>query len=163
MDRKEQQRWANLNAFLAQLSQATDVHYPSPGEEVLFHPLDKSLRALWTMQKALENGDYPPKTLVGTVALRAACLWFIYAADRLWANVQSGRTYPEASGAGPGSEKYAQKGWKGYERERWDIWEQGLQDAKAACTDEREKTLIEDALAHMSRTMQVAGFPTTLK
>ncbi|KAJ9403757.1 hypothetical protein DTO045G8_8491 [Paecilomyces variotii] len=149
MDPEEQSRWANLNAFLAQLSQATDVHYPSPDEKVLYHPLDKSLRGLWTLQKALENGDHPPETLIGTVALRATCLWFIHAADRLWANVKNGRTYPEASGAGHASGKYAPRGWKGFEKERWDIWVQGLQDAKAASTDDEEKTLIEDALAHI--------------
>ncbi|GAD97534.1 hypothetical protein AN9206.2 [Paecilomyces variotii No. 5] len=152
MDPKEKQRWANLNAFIAQLSQAAEVNYAD--KNVLFHPLDKSLRGIWTLQKALENGDHPPETLVGTAALRAAALWFIYAADRLWANVKNGRTYPEASGAGPGSQKYAQQGWKGFEEERWNIWAKGLQDAKAASTDEEEKALLEDALSHIKRATE---------
>ncbi|KAL1861254.1 hypothetical protein Plec18170_001769 [Paecilomyces lecythidis] len=152
MDPKEQQRWTNLNAFLAQISQAAEVNYAD--ENVLYHPLDKSLRGLWTLHKALESSDHPPETLVGTAALRAASLWFVYGANRLWANVKNGRTYPEASGAGPGSGKYAQKGWKGFEEERWNLWVKGLQDAKAASTDEEEKTLIEDALSHIKRAAE---------
>ncbi|KAL2000856.1 hypothetical protein VTN02DRAFT_2544 [Thermoascus thermophilus] len=153
MEPEQNQRWANLNAFLAQLSQAADVHYTSPNEGLHIHPMDKSLRAIWTMQKALEDGEHPPETLVDTAAMRAACLWFIHAADRLWANVQNGRTYVPSSGAGPGSPKYSQRGWNGFERERWDVWEQGLQDARAACADEGRKKLIDDALAHMKRAM----------
>lgn len=151
MKPEHQQRWTNLNAFIAQLSQAADIHYESSDEPLNIHALDKSLRAIWTMQKALEDEEHPPETLVNTAAMRAACLWFIYASDRLWANVQNGRKYDKSCGAGSKNPKYSEKGWNGFGRERWDIWEQGLQDAKVACTDENGdmKELIEDALAHM--------------
>src|SRR6185437_10550527 len=121
MEPEQKKRWANLNAFLAQLSQAADFHYTAPNEPPNFHPIDKSLRAIWTISNALENEEHPSKTPVNTAARRAVCLWFIYAADRLWANVQNGRIYVRGFGAGPG-----------YKRERWNVWEQGLQDAKAA-------------------------------
>ncbi|GLB38024.1 putative protein of unknown function (DUF3632) [Lyophyllum shimeji] len=150
---EQQQRWVNLNAFIAQLSQAADFHYTSPNVPLNAHPMDKSLRAIWTMAKALEDGERPPETLVDTAAMRAACVWFVHAADRLWANVQHGRTYVQSSGAGSGSAKYAGRGWNGFGRERWDVWKQGLQDARAACTDEGMKQLIGDALAHMKRVM----------
>ncbi|KAJ5554878.1 hypothetical protein N7535_007321, partial [Penicillium sp. DV-2018c] len=145
-------RWVNLNAFLAQLTQAADIHYPTPAEEARFSPLDKSLRAIWTMGMALES-DRPPSSLEDTAAMEAACQWLIYAADRLWANVINSRTYPEASGAGPGK-RYDKKGWTGYTRERWGIWEDALVEARAKVQDEgRMKKLIDDALVNLRRAV----------
>lgn len=157
VDPEQKQRWVRLNAFIAQLSQAADVQYTSPVEGVNVHPMDKSLRAIWTMQKALEDEASPPETLLDTAALQAACVWFIHAADRLWANVEKSRTYVQSAGAGPGSPKYSGKGWSGFERDRWDVWRQGLEDAANACTGEDEgmKKLIQDALAHIEQA--VAG------
>lgn len=151
LDSKQRDRWANLNAFLAQLTQAADIHYPSPQEEVRFFPLDKSLRAIWTMAMALED-ERPPASLGNTVAMEAACQWFIYAAERLWANVLNNRKYPEASGAGPGK-RYKEEDWTGYTRERWGIWKDALKDARGACETERMRKLIDDALASLRRGM----------
>ncbi|GAQ10113.1 hypothetical protein ALT_7434 [Aspergillus lentulus] len=148
---EQRNRWVNLNAFLAQLTQAADVHYTPPGEEVRFFPLDKSLRAIWTMAMALEN-ERPPTTLGDTAAMEAVCQWLIYAAERLWANVVNNRTYPEVAGAGPGK-RYEEEGWTGYTRERWGIWEDGLKEARAACENERMRMLIDDALASMRATV----------
>lgn len=141
----------NLNAFLAQLTQAADIHYTPPKKEVPFSPLDKSLRAIWTMAMALEN-ERPPASLGDTAAMEAACQWFVYAAERLWANVLNSRTYPEAAGAGPGK-RYEEEGWTGYTRERWGIWEDALKEARAKCQDERMWKLIDDALASLRRGM----------
>ncbi|KAK2768747.1 hypothetical protein FQN54_000603 [Arachnomyces sp. PD_36] len=155
MDPEHQKRWAKLNAFIAQLSQAADIHYEPPGAPLNIHPMDKSLHAAWTMQKAFEDGEHPPETLIHTAVIPAACFWFIYGSDRLWANVQNGRKYDKNYGAGQGS-KYSEKDWAGFERERWDVWEQGLQAAKGACTATENvevKGLIEDALAQMKRVM----------
>ncbi|GFG03318.1 hypothetical protein IFM5058_01369 [Aspergillus udagawae] len=142
-------RWANLNAFLAQLTQTAEIHYPPSKEEVRFSPVDKSLRAIWTMAMALEN-ERSPASLGDTAAMEAACLWFIYAAERLWANVLNDRTYPEAAGAGPGK-RCEEKGWTGYTRERWGVWEDALKEARAACENERMWKLIDDALASLRR------------
>ncbi|KAJ5123972.1 uncharacterized protein N7515_007797 [Penicillium bovifimosum] len=151
LDATQRVRWVNLNAFLAQLTQAADIHYPTPTEEVRFFPLDKSLRAIWTMGMALEN-ERPPASLGDTAATEAACQWFIYAAERLWTNVLNSRTYPEASGAGPGK-RFDKKGWTGYTRERWGIWEDALMEARANCHEERMKKLIDDALANLRRAV----------
>ncbi|KAH1295445.1 hypothetical protein KXW98_005601 [Aspergillus fumigatus] len=142
---EQRDRWTKLNAFLAQLTQAADIHYPPPGEEVRFFPLDKSLRAIWVMAMAFEN-ERPPSSLGDTAAMEAACLWFIYAAKRLWANVVNNRTYPAVAGAGPGK-RYEAAGWTGYTRERWGIWEDALKEARAACKIERMRVLINNALA----------------
>ncbi|CAI7563871.1 unnamed protein product [Penicillium pancosmium] len=151
LDSKQRDRWANLNAFIAQLTQAADIHYPSPREEVRFSPLDGSLRAIWTMSMALEN-ERTPASLGDTAAMEAACQWFIYAAERLWANVLNSRTYPEVSGAGPGK-GYKEDRWTGYTRERWGIWEDALKEARAKCQDERMWKLIDDALASLRKGM----------
>lgn len=148
---EQRDRWVNLNAFLAQLTQAADIHYPRPWEETRYSPLDKSLRAIWTLSMALEN-ERPPASLGDTAAMQAACQWFIGAAERLWANVLYHRTYPQAAGAGPGR-GYEGKDWMGYTRERWGIWEDALKDARAACEDERMRTLCDDALASLRRVM----------
>ncbi|KAE8386312.1 hypothetical protein BDV23DRAFT_175564 [Aspergillus alliaceus] len=146
---KERERWVKLNAFIAQLSQAADIRYPPSGETFDMHCMDKSLHAIWTMQFALEHEMHTPEALVDTAAMEAACVWFIYAADRLWANVQHSRMYDVSAGAG--SNRFKERGWNGYTRERWELWHECLQDAKGACTDERMGNLLEDALAHMRR------------
>lgn len=151
MDSGQRDRWVNLNAFLAQLTQATDICYPPSTEEVRFSPLDKSLRAIWTMAMALEN-ERPLTSLGDTAAMEAACQWFIYAAERLWANVLNNRTYPEAAGAGPGK-RYAEEGWSGYTRQRWAIWEDALKGARTSYEKDRMGKLIDDALAGLRRAM----------
>ncbi|KAK4868015.1 hypothetical protein LT330_007674 [Penicillium expansum] len=151
LDSKQRERWVNLNAFLAQLTQSADIHYPLPSEEVRYSALDKSLRAIWTMAMALEN-ERPPASLGDTAAMEAACQWFIYAAERLWVNVLNNRTYPEVAGAGPGK-RYEEEGWTGYTGERWGIWEEALNEAKAKCEDERMSKLIDTALASLKRGM----------
>lgn len=118
---------------------------------MIFHPLDKSLRAIWTIAIALED-ERLPASLGDTVAMKASCQWFIYAAKQLWANVLNSRTYPKAAGAGPGK-RYEDKGWRGYTRERWGVWEDALKEARAECQDERMWKLIDDALASLRSAM----------
>ncbi|KXG51331.1 Protein of unknown function DUF3632 [Penicillium griseofulvum] len=151
LDSKQRGRWVNLNAFLAQLTQAADIHYSPADREVRFSPLDKSLRGIWIMAMALEN-ECLPASMGDTAAMEAACQWFIYAAERLWANVLNSRTYPKVSGAGSGK-RYKEEGWTGYTRERWRIWENALEEARSKCQDERMWKLINDALISLRRGM----------
>lgn len=66
-------------------------------------------------------------TLANTAAMEAACIWLIYAAARVWDNVCYGRTYdPEDFGTGPDCKMLAARGWKGYERDRWEVWGERL-------------------------------------
>lgn len=75
------------------------------------------------------------------VAVRTACIWALYAADRLWANVKHGRVFGNR-GDDPGTK---------ITHEMWDSWRQALSDAQATCTEEDTKKLINKALAEMSR------------
>ncbi|KAH8658236.1 hypothetical protein BX600DRAFT_552404 [Xylariales sp. PMI_506] len=151
---EEKLRWTRLNAFIAQLSQAATFDYAKVDENYTsVHRLDKSLHGLWTFQKALEgDGESSPGVLVGTAAMSAACAWFTHAADRLWANVQHARTYPSSSGA-MGVGKYCDNGWCRFERDRWDVWRQGLEDAREAAADDETRNMVEDALAQIKRAM----------
>ena len=82
MDLECQERWVNLNAFVAHMPQAPELQEPSNGPEKV-HRMDRSLHAIWVMREALENDTRPLAVLVQSAAVRAACTWFIYAADRL--------------------------------------------------------------------------------
>lgn len=72
MDPEQKERWAKLNAFLAQLTQTAPVHYTAPGEEPHIDRLDGSMRAVWLLAMALEYGR-PPESLVDTAAIRSVC------------------------------------------------------------------------------------------
>ncbi|EPS27173.1 hypothetical protein PDE_02116 [Penicillium oxalicum 114-2] len=144
-------RWVKLNAFLAQLTQAAWIDYPALGQEARYSPLDKSLRAIWSLSMALES-ESPPATLQDTAAMEAACQWLIYAGERLWINVLNARTYPKVAGAGPGK-GYHKRGWTGFTRERWGLWEDALKEGRAACNDQRILKLMEEALNSLQKSM----------
>jgi hypothetical protein len=137
------QRWDNRNAFLAQLTAAAQVDYSNDWH----HPLDFSLFALWAFGFAFE--EHAPAGVSSDTAVRAACWWLIYAADRLWANVENGRKWEGEIGSGLGD--YEKKDWTGYNRERWGVWGEGLLAAKGTASDEDTRKLIENALAHIKR------------
>jgi hypothetical protein len=79
----------------------------------------------------------------------------IYAADRLWANVQTKRDFRhEASGSNPAEEGDAylkpKKGWVGFNKARWEIWAKGLETGKKS-EDEEVRALVERALEQVKR------------
>lgn len=131
------------------MTQAADINYEPPlDQNGNIHPIDRSHRALRVLKLALENDDIPIPTLANT----AACIWLIYAAARVWDNVWYGRTYdPEDFGTGPGCKMLAARGWKRYERDRWEVWGERLREARGVCGDERMGGLIDAALECMRR------------
>jgi hypothetical protein len=139
----DMERWDNRNAFLAQLTAAAQVDYSNDSH----HPMDFSLFGLWAFGFAFE--EHAPAGVSSDTAVRAACWWFIYAADRLWANVENGREWEGQIGSGLGD--YEKKDWTGYNRERWGVWKDGLLAAKSTTDSEDTKKLIEDALAQIIR------------
>ncbi|OJJ85631.1 DUF3632 domain-containing protein [Aspergillus glaucus CBS 516.65] len=127
------------NAFVAQFTQATNISYdpPPPDQGPSIHRLDRSLRAIITLRSGLENDKVPMETLCKTASMEVACVWFMYAADRLWDNVRYGRTYSGDLVMRPGCKRFKKRKWKGYERGRWDAWVERLKGARAVCDDER--------------------------
>lgn len=167
-------RFANLNAFYAQLTEATwkdicdgttkpatwyhgDVPYPSPPvSENIVTPIDMSLRAIQAMNALEYDSGLSLSTESTTAGVWAACEWFVYASDRLGAHVRAGLTYGKECNPGCGK-KYVDKGWRGFERDRWDIWEAKLKELEAACMDVESKARLQKALAHMRRVRENQG------
>ncbi|KAJ5970897.1 uncharacterized protein N7479_000815 [Penicillium vulpinum] len=152
MDPDEQIRWAKLNIFIAQATQAAEVEYTSPLQVSINDAMDLSHMGLCGLRHVFEEG-FPSEKAASTAGLIGVCYWLICAGDRLWENVLNGRKYNKYDGR-PG-EMYSNRGWKGFERERWDIWVQGLRDAKAACISSQEpvEDLVDRALSNIERVM----------
>ncbi|KAF4626826.1 hypothetical protein G7Y89_g11330 [Cudoniella acicularis] len=85
-------------------------------------------------------------------AIRAACIWFVRAADRLWANIVKKR------GGNAGGKMYEKKHWEGWNCGRRSIWKKGLKAAQATFTDVENTKLIEDALAQIKRVTDEEQF-----
>ena len=159
MEDVHKERWVKLNAFIAQLSEAYTLHHEFRDDA---KPIAWPLRGLDVMREAIESREHPPETLIGSGSLQAACMWFIYASGRMWANVQGrepcghvGHVEPRGIFDMPPGTRWEGKRWTGFCRERWDIWRKRLNDASAACTDadSEMKALIEEALGQMERVM----------
>ncbi|KAH8663447.1 hypothetical protein BGZ60DRAFT_411332 [Tricladium varicosporioides] len=150
-DAEDAMRYENKSAFLAQLTASPANSVPDP--ENAPGPFDFSLYALWACREAFE---FDAKPCAPTVTLlRAVCYWFIYATDRLWENVQMKRDFRhKSSGSNPAEEgdAYKKKGWVGFNRERWELWVQGLENAKVEAGVETVK-LVESALGEVERVM----------
>lgn len=142
-DDYEQDRFVNLNAFVARMTQASELREPFH-DPMQVHPMDRSLRAIWVMVAALENDDVPLRELAQTAAVRVACMWFIHAADRLLAKIDFQVRCPDDFGAGPGS-MFPDKEWRGHEVDRWMEWMQSLGRLKNACICPKAIPLLMDA------------------
>ncbi|KAJ5780718.1 hypothetical protein N7457_005878 [Penicillium paradoxum] len=151
MELEQQTRWARLNIFLAQVTQAADVEYASLVQVWISDAMDESLLGLCGLRNVFEE-SVPCEQLVSTAGLLGVCYWFVCAGDRLWENVLNGRKYNKYDGR-PG-EKYANRSWRGFERERWDVWVQGLRDVKACCAAGQDpEDLLNHALSKIEHVM----------
>lgn len=98
--------------------------------------MDFSFWSLRAFKDAFERRDGEPAP--PDAALRVACLWLVYAADRLWANITHGRVFGRRPGSdGPGTVMT---------REMWDAWQRGLLASRETCVNEDTRKLISDAL-----------------
>lgn len=151
-DPAEVSRYENQVTFLAQLTNSPANTVPNPENEP--GPFDFSLYALWELRGAFEATEEPRAPT--TTYLRSVCYWVMYAADRLWANVQAKRDFRhKASNSNPaeaGDAYHKKKNWVGFNRERWDIWMQGLENARDGA-DEATRGLVDKALKEVERVM----------
>ncbi|OJK00427.1 hypothetical protein ASPACDRAFT_1856000 [Aspergillus aculeatus ATCC 16872] len=122
----EVREWENRNAFMAQLTAAADE---------LSHPMDFSLYGLYACRSAFEEKEEPVEE-----AVRAACIWFIYAGARMWENCQARRGF----GDSPDDPRY-------FDLPRWRRWEEGLQAARREFRRQSTQELIQTALMELGR------------
>ncbi|KAF2127839.1 hypothetical protein P153DRAFT_377337 [Dothidotthia symphoricarpi CBS 119687] len=150
-DPEEETQYYNKIAFLAQLTSIPAELVSDPENHP--GPFDFSLYALLSFRHAFE-GTAEPRAPNRTL-LRAASLWMIYAADRLWANVQMKRDFRhKASNTNPAEEGDAylkpRKGWVGFNQERWGVWVRGLENGRNI-EDQEARELVERALREVER------------
>ena len=112
----EQTIWENLTGFFAQLtarSNAGDVY------------TDFSSWALTAFHYAF--GPFLTTEEVTENAIQAACIWFIYAAERLWLNTMDDKRLD-------------------WSQNKWDDWKMGLSRTRERATSDSTRRLIDGAL-----------------
>jgi hypothetical protein len=117
----------NLNAFLAQLTNKSDVWHPRD-------PFNLSTFALWALRGGLEEND--ESQAEDHVALRAAAVWMIYAAARIWEASSGGLDLDGHSGRG--GTLYHGRHWKGFNKERWNVWKKTFIESRSKLEDDSE-------------------------
>lgn len=95
---------------------------------------DNSLYALWALREAFEE-----TRPIAPSDVRLTAPWVLHVAKRLWQLTELGTDMPERWGV-PGK-KYADKEWKGFNKERWAVWRDGFVAAQAQLKDEEVKAL----------------------
>jgi len=108
-------RFENLNAFTAQMCAAT------PGTSSMYWPLIL-LDLAWP---GLQGGNT-------IYHIRVACLWYIYAADEIWAAVLD-------------------KEKKYFTREIWDKYKERLLDSQVRLKNLKARKLIDEAIIQLKR------------
>ncbi|KAJ4987159.1 hypothetical protein SVAN01_07311 [Stagonosporopsis vannaccii] len=119
---EEAEKWENLTAFLAQID--ADVR-DSPSV------LDFSLSwAPTAFTWAFEGGG--DQNRASELAVRLACIWLVYDADKLWSKVSDSEV-------------------EIHTLDRWNAWRQGLVDGQSHFVNGTTPMLITHALAQMHR------------
>ncbi|KAJ4380016.1 hypothetical protein N0V86_004323 [Didymella sp. IMI 355093] len=124
----EAQRWENLTAFLAQVD-ANTSDSPSP----LDFSQSWALTAFaWAFEGSGSAGE--PSEL----AVRLACIWLVYDADKLWFKTSDSQAEQNSL-------------------ERWEHWRQGLVECQSRFGNGTTPQLIAHALGIMQRTQANAS------
>jgi len=95
---------------------------------------DISLYALWALRDTFEE-----KGPIASSAVRLAAPWVLNVAKYLWRHTENETEAPDRCGV-PG-EKYAEKEWTGFNKERWAVWRDGFVAAQAEVKEEEVKTM----------------------
>lgn len=131
----------NKLVFLAQLTNCLENNVPDPQAEA--GPYDFSSYALFDLCDAFEVLDTHDTAKL--ISLRAASLWMIYCADRLWTNTQNQRSVLHKSqGWNP------RKEWAGFHPDRWRLWVEGFERSRGIGDVDTEE-LVERALTAVEK------------
>jgi hypothetical protein len=80
-------------------------------------------------------------------AVKHACLWIRYAGKTLQKLSSNSHELEEKLGV-PG-DKYTNRGWKGFSKERWAVWKEGFVSAQTTLSDPETKELCKEAVQRM--------------
>ncbi|RAK98467.1 DUF3632 domain-containing protein [Aspergillus ibericus CBS 121593] len=122
------QEWENRNAFMAQLTAAADE---------LGHPMDFSLYGLYSCREAFEDDEARVEE-----AVRAACIWYMYAGQRMWENCQVQRMFGDDDDPGPP---------RRFDMDRWGLWKDGLKAAQVGFRRASTLEMIRKALVEVEK------------
>ena len=114
MKPEELTRITNKTVFLARLTALS-----TKGDA-----LDYSLYALWAFREAFE--EECPASYNAEPAIRNAAVWIEYAGKTLWRLAVENREFSGRMGI-PGK-KFADKPWRGFTEERWNVWRAGFEE-----------------------------------
>jgi hypothetical protein len=140
---EQKDAWENQNAFFARLTAEAGVLGDG-------NRLDYSLYGLWVLREAFEEGG---EITPSYEALRASCMWMLYAAAALWKNSKDRREFEGRVGAG--GRLFAHRGWTGFTQEKWAVWSDGLIAAERASDDQRLRQLLGEAAQRMERVQSL--------
>jgi hypothetical protein len=95
---------------------------------------DVSMYALWALRDTFEG-----KGPIASSAVRLAAPWVLNVAKHLWQHTEQGVELPARCGL-PGG-KYAEKEWRGFNKERWAVWRNGFVAAQGEVKEQEVKTM----------------------
>ncbi|CAD0106161.1 unnamed protein product [Aureobasidium uvarum] len=148
VDTKTREAWINVNAFVARLTAAAVNEHG--GERPGYNALDYSLYGIWSLRSALEEEteNLPGKTTIDA-SIGAAAAWILYAGRTLKGLSDSDKTY-SGKVAKPGF-KCKDQDWRGYNKDRWQLWTKELAESKNLVQDDGIQDLVKQALETMEQ------------
>ncbi|KAF5252823.1 hypothetical protein FANTH_2147 [Fusarium anthophilum] len=114
---------------------------------------DLSLFAIWTLREALEDPAADKISETSPKLLKASSVWLIYAADTLANASKDGKQF-DGKVAKPGaslSELKDEAGWRGFNNDRWKVWQDRLSTLKEANVPEETRSLVVQALDSLTK------------
>ncbi|KAF5547572.1 heterokaryon incompatibility protein het-E-1 [Fusarium phyllophilum] len=126
---KSDEAFVNINGFFARATAA--------GVD------DLGLFAIWTLREALEDPAADKISATSPKLLKASSVWFIYAADALAKASQDGEQF-DGKVAKPGAsltEFKDEAGWRGFNNDRWKVWQDRFSTLKDADISQDSKSL----------------------
>lgn len=133
----------NKTAFLAQMTSVADVDYNNPR---ILHPMDFSHIGYYACREAFEAEDDDDPGAQWESAVRIACIWFVYAAERLWMNCRHRRVVEP-------SEPWTMK--MGFQIDRWRSWKRCMRRSENRFGTMATQQLVRSGIAQANQAERI--------